>query len=139
MLCRRVVLLAAAVALLAVPGSARSQSLDFAVYKSSVEPIFLTKRAGYTRCAVCHGGANNSFCLIDCGSGESTYTEAQLRKNFEDVSAAAGARQARGQPFVDVSAGSGRRWCGLSFGRPAVAEQARSELAGHSRWVNGQK
>ena len=55
----RVVLFAAAAALLAAPGVAKSQTLDFGVYQSTVEPIFLTKREGYTRCVVCHGGSTN--------------------------------------------------------------------------------
>ena len=44
-------------------GPAGAQALDYAVFKASVEPIFITKRAGYTRCVVCHAGANNAFRL----------------------------------------------------------------------------
>src|SRR5258705_10039391 len=86
MFSRRVVYLAAAAALLAAPDTAKSQSLDFGVYQSSVEPIFLTKREGYTRCVVCHGGSTNSFNLIRLRPGVNAYTEAQSRKNFEVVS-----------------------------------------------------
>ena len=86
MLSCRVVLLAAAAALLAAPGSANSQSLDFGVYQSTVEPIFLTKRAGYTRCVVCHGGATNSFNLIRLRPGVSSYTEDAVAQEFRDRS-----------------------------------------------------
>jgi len=82
----RVVLLAAAAALLATPNSSEAQSLDFGVYQSTVEPIFLTKRDGFTRCVVCHGGANNSFNLIRLRPGVNAYTEDQSRKNFSVVS-----------------------------------------------------
>src|SRR6476660_6648236 len=82
----RVVLFAAAAALLAAPGAAKSQTLDFGVYQSTVEPIFLTKREGYTRCVVCHGGSTNSFNLIRLRPGVNAYTEPQSRKNFEVVS-----------------------------------------------------
>jgi hypothetical protein len=51
-----------------------------------VEPIFLNKRAGYTRCVVCHGGSNNAFNLVRLRPGESSYTEEQSRKNFATVS-----------------------------------------------------
>ena len=82
----RVVLLAATAALLATPNSSEAQSLDFGVYQSTVEPVFLTKRDGFTRCVVCHGGANNSFNLIRLRPGVNAYTEDQSRKNFSVVS-----------------------------------------------------
>jgi hypothetical protein len=83
---RRVVLLAATAALFAAPDSSYAQSLDFGVYQSTVEPIFLTKRDGFTRCVVCHGGATNSFGLIRLRPGVNAYTEEQSRKNFAVVS-----------------------------------------------------
>ena len=130
MLFRRVVLLAAAAALLGCADTAKSQSLDFGVYQSTVEPIFLTKRAGFTRCVVCHGGATNSFNLVRLRPGVNTYTEDQSRKNFEMVSRLV----VPGKPedshllmYPLVPEEGGAR---LSFRRPAMAEQERSQLAG---------
>lgn len=65
---------------------AAAQSLDYAVYKAKVEPIFLTKRPSHARCVVCHGGANNAFRLQPLDKGATKWTEEQSRKNFETVS-----------------------------------------------------
>ena len=71
---------------LAAPGYADAQELDYAVFKSTVQPIFITKRPGYSRCVVCHGGANNAFRLERLPASGSGYSEEQSRKNFETVS-----------------------------------------------------
>jgi hypothetical protein len=60
-------------------------ALDFAFYQAKVEPIFLEKRAGHTRCYVCHEESNNHFRLQKLSPGQSAYTEEQSRKNFEMV------------------------------------------------------
>ena len=139
MLSRRVVLLAAAAALLAVPTTAKSQSLDFGVYQSTVEPIFLIKRAGFTRCVVCHGGANNSFNLVRLRPGVNTYTEDQSRKNFEVVTKLVVAGKPEDShllmyPLVPDEGGGayhsgGRQW-------PSKSDPNWQAIA---RWVNGQK
>ncbi len=139
MLSRRVVLLAAAAALLAVPTTAKSQSLDFGVYQSTVEPIFLTKRAGFTRCVVCHGGATNSFNLVRLRPGVNTYTEDQSRKNFEVVSRLVVPGKPEDShllmyPLVPDEGGGayhsgGRQW-------PSKSDPNWQAIA---RWVNGQK
>jgi len=139
MLSRRVVLLAAAAALLAVPTTAKSQSLDFGVYQSTVEPIFLIKRAGFTRCVVCHGGANNSFNLVRLRPGVNTYTEDQSRKNFEVVTKLVVAGKPEDShllmyPLVPDEGGGayhsgGRQW-------PSKSDANWQAIA---RWVNGQK
>jgi hypothetical protein len=60
-------------------------ALDFDVFKAKVEPIFLEKRAGHTRCYVCHAESNNNFRLEKLSPGQSMWTEEQSRKNFETV------------------------------------------------------
>ncbi len=60
-------------------------SLDFAFYRSKVEPIFLTKKDGHTRCVVCHAEANNHFRLEKLSPGAKAWTEPQSRKNFEMI------------------------------------------------------
>jgi len=67
--------------------SAGAQTLDYAQFKSSVEPIFLKKRAGHTRCVVCHSDrSNNLFKLEKLGPGAKGWSDEQSRKNFETVS-----------------------------------------------------
>lgn len=61
-------------------------TLDYGFYKSRVEPIFLTKKAGHTRCVVCHAESNNNFHLERLAPGAKTWTDEQSRKNFEVVS-----------------------------------------------------
>jgi hypothetical protein len=73
------------IALSAAPFAA-AQSLDYEVYKSKVEPIFLKKRPTHARCVVCHAGANNGFHLQMLDAGAKNWTEEQSRKNFETVS-----------------------------------------------------
>ena len=68
----------------AVPAAA--QSLDYDVFKSKVEPVFLQKRPSHARCVVCHAAANHAFSLQPLDKGATTWTDEQSRKNFEMVS-----------------------------------------------------
>jgi hypothetical protein len=70
----------------AASGPAAGQSLDYEVYKTRVEPIFLKKRPTHARCVVCHAGASNAFHLQPLDKGATAWTEEQSRKNFETVS-----------------------------------------------------
>lgn len=66
---------------------ALSQSLDFATFRTKVEPIFAKKREGHARCIVCHAGAaNRVFRLEPMAPGAASWTEEQSRKNFDVVS-----------------------------------------------------
>ena len=62
-------------------------TLDYEFFKTKVEPIFLKKREGHTRCYVCHEGSNNAFRLEKLPAGAAFWTEEQSRKNFDIVSA----------------------------------------------------
>ena len=75
------IVLWALTALLTQPASA----LDFEVYRTQVEPIFLAKQAGFTRCVVCHTEGRVGF-LEELSSGATAWDEEQSRKNFEAVS-----------------------------------------------------
>jgi len=69
--------------------SASSQprsSLDFESYRSRIEPIFVKKREGNTRCYDCHSALATRFPLERFLPGNSSWTEEQSRKNFESVS-----------------------------------------------------
>jgi cytochrome c553 len=67
------------------PAPAGKATLDFDYFKTQVQPVFLTKRAGYTRCVVCHAGGEAGF-LQPLAPGATDWTEEQSRKNFEAVS-----------------------------------------------------
>jgi hypothetical protein len=67
------------------PAAPASSSLDFAVYKAKVEPLFLEKRPGHARCVVCHSTGTN-FRLQQLPAGQKAWTEEQSQKNFQMVS-----------------------------------------------------
>jgi hypothetical protein len=85
---RLTIVLAAAVLLgdLSVVAS-KTPTLDYEFFKAKVEPIFLKKREGHTRCYVCHEESNNAFRLEKLPAGAAFWTEQQSRKNFDTVSA----------------------------------------------------
>jgi hypothetical protein len=135
----RVVVLAATAALFAAPNSAAAQTLDFGVYRSTVEPIFITKRDGFTRCVVCHGGSTNSFNLVRLRPGVNSYTEDQSRKNFAVVTGLVVPGKPEDShllmyPLVPQEGGSayhsgGRQW-------PSKSDPNWQAIA---KWINGQK
>src|SRR3981081_156500 len=69
------------------PLVAQAQALDYEFFKTRVQPVFLEKRPGHTRCVVCHSErSNTAFRLENLVPGASTWTEEQSRRNFEMVS-----------------------------------------------------
>jgi hypothetical protein len=62
-----------------------SASLNYDFFKAKVEPVFLAKRAGHTRCVVCHTINNAPFHLVPLSPGSTTWNEQQSRQNFELV------------------------------------------------------
>lgn len=66
-------------------------SLDYEVFKTRVQPIFLARRAGRARCYACHalgageGNAPAAMHLELLSPGSTTWNEEQSRKNFEVV------------------------------------------------------
>jgi YVTN family beta-propeller protein len=73
----------------AAEGAARSASqpnLDYEFFKQRVQPVFLEFRTGHARCYACHTETNNNFRLQKLSDGNSTWTEAQSRLNFEAAS-----------------------------------------------------
>jgi hypothetical protein len=61
-------------------------TLDYDFYKARIEPLFLKKKAGHTRCVVCHSESNNFFKLEPMSSGAKAWNDEQSHKNFETVS-----------------------------------------------------
>jgi hypothetical protein len=60
--------------------------LDYDFYRTRVEPIFLKKKAGHTRCVVCHADAGNAFSLEKRPAAGHIWSDQQSRKNFEMTS-----------------------------------------------------
>ena len=68
----------------AAPPPAAAQ-LNFDVYRRDIEPLFLIKREGNTRCVDCHAPGAGNLRLQVLNPGAFTWTEEQSRKNFEAV------------------------------------------------------
>jgi YVTN family beta-propeller protein len=69
------------------PGSLEAQALlDFQIYRTRIEPIFLKPRPNGTRCYDCHSVVATRFRLEPLAPGSSSWTEEQSRKNFAVVS-----------------------------------------------------
>jgi YVTN family beta-propeller protein len=66
--------------------SRTSSSLDFKTYRAQIEPIFLKMRQGNVRCYDCHSVMNTRLRLQPLTAGDSTWSEAQSRQNFDVVS-----------------------------------------------------
>lgn len=69
-----------------LPVFALAQTLDFEVYRSQVEPIFLKKRDAHARCVSCHTAALSRFRLQNLDKGATAWTPEQSRRNFQVVS-----------------------------------------------------
>jgi hypothetical protein len=78
--------LIAVAAVLPVSAISAAETLDYAFFKSSVEPIFLKKREGHTRCYVCHVDSSNAFRLERLEPGAAFWTEQQSRRNYQVLS-----------------------------------------------------
>jgi hypothetical protein len=72
----------AALVVCSVASAQPKPALDYGFYKSRVEPIFLAKKDGHTRCVVCHADANNNFHLEKLAPGATAWSDAQSRQNF---------------------------------------------------------
>lgn len=59
-------------------------SLDYDVFKSKIEPIFVAKRPGHARCVACHV-TGTPLRLQPIDQGATTWSEEASRKNFEAV------------------------------------------------------
>ena len=71
----------------AIAGQAASNAtLDFEFFRTRVQPIFVEKRPGYTRCVVCHSEGGAAGFLQPLPAGATSWTEEQSRKNFAAVS-----------------------------------------------------
>src|SRR4051812_729414 len=67
----------------AAPSSASAAALDYEFFKTKVQPVFLTKRSGHTRCVACHTQNNAPFHLVKLSPGSNSWNEQQSRQNFQ--------------------------------------------------------
>ena len=65
--------------------TAKKDALDFAFFKSKVEPIFLKVRPGHARCYSCHGQQGRPFYLEPMLPGTTSWTEEQSQRNFQSA------------------------------------------------------
>jgi hypothetical protein len=79
-----VVMLAGLLSQQPAPSSTASGSLDFEVFKTKIQPIFLAKRPGHARCISCHA-SGTPLRLQPLAPGSTTWTEEESRKNFDAV------------------------------------------------------
>ena len=66
------------------PGAPAVSALDFEYFRTRVQPIFLARREGHTRCVSCHS-RGTPMRLQELPAGATTWTEEQSRKNFQVV------------------------------------------------------
>jgi len=66
------------------PGSPAASFLDFEYFRTQVQPIFVARREGHTRCASCHT-KGTPMRLQEFSPGATTWNEEQSRKNFQVV------------------------------------------------------
>ena len=127
-------------ALLAASSAPRAAPpLDYEFFKARVQPIFLQKRDGHTRCYVCHAEGNNAFRLERLSSGATTWNEEQSRKNFEMASLLVNPGDSTTsrllqQPLAPEAGGNVFHSGGRQFA--SANDPAWKTLAD---WVNGQK
>ena len=70
------------------PAAPAPSALDYEFFKTKVQPIFLAKRDGHTRCVSCHS-KGTPMRLQALSLGATTWNEEQSRMNFRVVQARA--------------------------------------------------
>ncbi len=79
-------LVLALTALLAQPqADAATPTLDYDYFVENVQPIFQERKAGFTRCVVCHSEGGRVGFLEELERGADTWNEEQSRANFESL------------------------------------------------------
>jgi hypothetical protein len=74
----------ARVSLRAQEARSPAAALDFEYFRTKVQPIFLSKRDGHTRCVACHS-KGTPMRLQALSTGATTWNEEQSRRNFQVV------------------------------------------------------
>jgi len=66
------------------PATGAAAVLDFEFFRTRVQPIFLARREGHTRCVSCHS-KGTPLLLQQLSPGATTWNEEQSRRNFQAV------------------------------------------------------
>ena len=71
----------------APPQPPPADGLDYQVFVSRIQPMFVAKREGLVRCVQCHGrgGGTGGFAIQGPSEGTTVFTEEQSRKNFDSA------------------------------------------------------
>jgi len=78
-------MVAITILLLATSAFTAETALDYDMYRSQIEPIFLKKRAGHGMCYNCHADSNNAFRLQKLSPGSKSWSAEQSQRNFQSV------------------------------------------------------
>ncbi len=65
--------------------STQTAALNFEMFKTRVQPIFLKNRPGHARCYGCHILAARNFRLEELSPGSTEWTEEQSQRNFQSA------------------------------------------------------
>ena len=65
--------------------STQTAALNFEIFKTRVQPIFLKNRPGHARCYGCHILAARNFRLEELSPGSTEWTEEQSQRNFQSA------------------------------------------------------
>src|SRR5260370_31385589 len=63
----------------------QTSALNFEIFKTRVQPIFLKNRPGHARCYGCHILAARNFRLEQLSPGSTVWTEEQSRHTFHSA------------------------------------------------------
>jgi hypothetical protein len=123
--------------------SAKSQQLDFAFFRTNVEPIFLKRRsADHARCYACHEKTKRptGLRLESLSPGNSAWTEEQSRRNFETVSklVVPGKLSASLFPMHPLAPEAGGDVT-VHMGGRQFASQNDQDFQRVAEWINGKK
>lgn len=67
-------------------GSPAASALDFEYFRTRIQPIFLARREGNTRCVSCHS-KGTPMRFQELSPGATSWNEEQSRRNFQAVAA----------------------------------------------------
>jgi hypothetical protein len=65
-------------------GTPAASPLDFEYFRTKIQPIFMAKREGHTRCVACHS-KGTPMRLQELSPQATSWTEEQSRRNFQVV------------------------------------------------------
>ena len=75
---------ATAIAQQSAPSGSSAAPVDYAFFKTRVQPILVAKRPGHARCVACHAH-NDRMRLQPLPTGGTTWSDEESRKNFDSV------------------------------------------------------